>query len=50
MLRLTPGNRLLLTMLKDADLGQICLRSPTSPRSDTFRSAASSVDLILPLA
>jgi|GEM_PF-3160541 len=50
MLRLTPSNHLPSTMLKDADLGQICLHSPTCPRSDTFGRATSSVDLILPLA
>ncbi len=36
MLRLTPSDHLPSTMLRDADLRQICLRSPPRPRSDTF--------------
>jgi len=34
-------NHLPPTMLKDADLGQICLRSSTCPRSNSFDIATS---------
>gem|GEM_PF-2164651 len=34
----------------DADLRQICLRSSTCPRSDSFVAVKSSADLFLPLA
>ena len=49
-LSLPPGNHWGSTTLKDADLGQFCLRSRTCPRSDSLGRAISQVNLILPLA